>query len=143
MSDGKALYGRLVEAMNAHDLETIGAGFSADCEVITPNATLRRREQFKAFMASIFAALPDATVTVHNMVLEGPLLAVDYTLSGTFTGSLRLPTGEIPPTGKPFINPVFELNRFEGDYIVTSHLYADRLAQRIQFGLMPDPTSAR
>src|SRR2546426_1977555 len=119
VTDGKALYQRLVEAINSHDLEAVGNGFSPDCEVKTENVTLRGRAQLKAFLASLIEAIPDMTVTVHNMVLEGSLLAVEYTQSGTFTRPFRSPMGEIPPTGRPFVNDVMELNEIEADQIIT------------------------
>jgi predicted ester cyclase len=141
MTEGKALYRRVVEALNSHDLEAVGNCFDPDCEVKTENVTLHGRVQLKAFLGALIDAIPDMTVTIHNMVLEGPLLVVEYTQSGTFTRPFRSQMGEVPPTGRPFVNHVMELNRIEGDQIVSSKLYADRLAQRIQMGLMPEASA--
>ncbi len=143
MSDLKGVYGRLVETINAHDLDGLAGFFSLTCEVRTPNVTLHGREQVRAFFGQLFGAFPGSLrVEVHNLVVEGSTLVAEYTMSGIFTGPFQLGGKEVRPTGKPFVNPVLELNGFEGDQIVSCRLYADRLAQGIQLGLIPNPAGA-
>jgi predicted ester cyclase len=45
-------------------------------------------------------AFPDARLEVARSIEEGSLAAVEGTMSGTHSGVLRTPEGEIPPTGR-------------------------------------------
>jgi steroid delta-isomerase-like uncharacterized protein len=62
----------------------------------TPPEPLRGQEAFKAFLTELIAGLPDASVTVDDMIAEGDKVACRWTMHGTHDGPLL----GIPPTGK-------------------------------------------
>jgi steroid delta-isomerase-like uncharacterized protein len=48
------------------------------------------------------AAMPDSKATFHNVVASGSTVLVELTWRGTHTGPLKMPSGDIAPTGKKF-----------------------------------------
>lgn len=62
--------------------------------------TFHGREGFMQFISSFHNAFPDIRVEHTNILSEGDQTAVEFTWSGTHTGSLVTPAGTIPPTGK-------------------------------------------
>ncbi len=58
-------------------------------------------EAFKQFIGASHSAIPDAKYTIENMVAEGDQVAVRFTFSGTYTGSIM----GSKPTGKFFSVP--------------------------------------
>lgn len=142
MSNLKELFERLLEAINAHDLEKASAFISPDCEIVTPFATLRGPEPFKVYMQGLIDAFPDLKQTVHNVVCEGPSLVAEWTLTGTHQAPLRMPTGVVPATGKTMNAHGCDIYRWEGGQVKFDRIYRDRLETLIQLGLTPDPAAA-
>ncbi len=138
MSDLKEVYRQLVVKMNEHNLEEVGRFFRPDCNVSTPNVKLVGRDQVKAFFKGLFEAFPNLTVTLSSVLAEGSVVAVEYTLSGTHRGPFRTPRGEVlPATGREINYHIAEINEFENDQIHVSRVYADRVEQQMQLGLIP------
>lgn len=63
-------------------------------------------------------------------------VAAEMTLEGTHTGPLNLPSGEVPPTGKPLRFDRAFFSRFDEDgLIVDERRYYDVANQLEQLGL--------
>jgi steroid delta-isomerase-like uncharacterized protein len=56
--------------------------------------------------------------------------------TGTHTGTLRGPAGEIPATGRSVDVPFCNVHRFEAGKMVHSHLYFDQMELLTQLGLL-------
>jgi len=144
MSDPRALFDRMLAAINAHDLQTASEFISPDCEIVTPFATLRGPEHFKTYIQGLIDAFPDFKQTVHNTVCEGSTLVTEWTLTGTHQAPLRMPNGSVvPPTGKKMNAHGCDVYKWEGGQIIVDRIYRDRLETLIQLGLSPDPAAAR
>ncbi|MGH7962458.1 MAG: ester cyclase [Candidatus Binatia bacterium] len=71
-------------------------------ELIAPNLVLRfpgvpeTRDDFRAFVPQFRAAFPDLQLTIADLVAEGDLVAVHWTMRGTQRGVFQ----GIAPTGK-------------------------------------------
>lgn len=72
-------------------------------------------------------AIPDNRFTIESMVSDGSGIAVEYTFTGTQSGTLpAAPDGsqpELPPTGKPLEYHIAALMRIESDKVVTFAVY--------------------
>src|SRR5207253_705282 len=73
--------------------------FSPDVETIDPGAgTLRGLQAFKGYEAGLQRAFPDGKLDLKSAIEAGNRVAVEGAYSGTHTGPLTGPRGEIPPT---------------------------------------------
>lgn len=87
-------------------------------------------------------AFPDNHAEILSIVCEANDAALEGRLTGTHTGPLRLPTGDIPPTGRR-VSVEYALQISEaGGRMVSYRLYFDRVDLMTQLGLMPEPASA-
>jgi len=87
-------------------------------------------------------AFPDNHAEILSLLSEGHGAALEGRLTGTHTGPLRLPAGEIPPTGRR-VSLGYTLHVTEGGGRMTSYrLYFDRVDFMTQLGLMPEPAAA-
>ena len=128
---------RADDAFNAHDVEARLAVNSDDTELVMPGGMrLRGREQADVLRA-FWEALPDATITWENHLESGSMIAGEGVLTGTHSGPLRTPQGDIPPTGRQVRLPYAFVRRVEGGAITSEHLYYDQMEFLQQLGALP------
>jgi ketosteroid isomerase-like protein len=123
---------------NAHD----AAGFAevlADDVVFSAPGGLRGqgKPDCTAFFAGWFEAFSDAHVDVHELHLDGDVAVEVGTFSGTHDGVLRLPAGDVPPSGRPVAVRYIQVLRFRDGRHVSFNLMFDRLELLEQLGLVP------
>jgi steroid delta-isomerase-like uncharacterized protein len=96
--ENKSIANRFAQAWTAGCLHVVDE--LADPDIVVsypiPPEPMRGRQQFKAFLTGLFAGLPDAEVTVDEMLAEGDKVACRWTMNGTHKGTLF----DIPPTGR-------------------------------------------
>lgn len=89
----------------------------------------------RRFYEGIWAAFPDARVETHEMITEGDILAMRFTMHATHLG----PFQGIPPTGRTITLPGITLLRFANGQCVERWSQADFLGLLIQLGALPAP----
>jgi steroid delta-isomerase-like uncharacterized protein len=101
-SENAALARAVYERFNTDDLEGALASAAEDVEVVLVPfaATFHGREGFLGFMKSFKDAFPDIVITVTNQIATDDHVVNECTWTGTHTGPLQSPAGEIPATGK-------------------------------------------
>ncbi|MDO8586728.1 MAG: ester cyclase [Armatimonadota bacterium] len=128
-----------VEAWSSGDWERLRAPFSPDVRYYELGTQRRMRgidelvESYKGWKS----ACPDGTGRVTKAFAGGNTVALEVIWSGTHTGTLVGPGGDIPPTGKSWMEPAAQLITFEGDKIVEFHHYFDMLTLLQQIGVAP------
>jgi predicted ester cyclase len=129
------------EAFNAQDPQARMAAETTDIESVLPGGiTLRGPEQVVGFLQIFWEALPDARITHVNHVASGDAIAVEGTLTGTHTGTLRFPQGDIPATGNRIELRYASVKRIREGKVASEHLYFDQLDFLQQLGALPrDP----
>jgi steroid delta-isomerase-like uncharacterized protein len=131
---------RYYDAFNRGDLDEATRAFSPDVETIEPGVgTMRGVDQWKAYGAVFKRAMPDARLNFKSAVEQGNTLAVEGTFTGTHTGPLLTPTGEVPPTGRSIELPYIDIYTAEGGLLVTHRVYYDQMTMLAQLGLIPAP----
>ena len=135
MSSPMEVIERHVAAFKAKDLNA--EPFSADAEVIAPGAELRGREQVLGWLGAYWEAFPDATLEIVRSVESGSRVAAEGRLTGTHTGPLRSPDGEVPPTGRSVELRWMSMYEVAGAELVSEHLYFDSGEFMAQLGLAP------
>jgi steroid delta-isomerase-like uncharacterized protein len=135
---GRQLVEDQVAAINAHDAARFAAFYGEDTVVRDPQypEPLRGRAALSDDFSVFLTAFPDLRAEVTTVVVSGSTLAAEMTLTGTNTGTLVLPSGEVPPTGRPLRFEMAFFSRFdEHGLIVDERRYYDIADQNRQLGL--------
>jgi ketosteroid isomerase-like protein len=77
---------RLVEAVNAHDLEAMVGCFAEDYVNVTPAHPMRGfggRQQVRRNWAQLFAGVPDLHARLTGMAVDGDRVWTEWDISGT------------------------------------------------------------
>ena len=137
MADVIELARRHDDAFNSQDADGRAAIEAPDIEFVMPGGmTLRGHEQVMQVVRAFWDALPDGKITVADQVAVGNVVVLEGTIAGTHSGTFRTPQGEIPRTGNPVSLRYAAVKRFEGDRLVSEHLYFDQLEFLQQLGAM-------
>src|SRR3954451_10301548 len=85
------------EAMDNRDVDAMVALWAEDgVEDVVPVGVIRGREELRAFLSELFAAMPDARTTITRVIAGEQDCAVEWRLEGTFDGA---PFMGLEPTG--------------------------------------------
>jgi len=134
----KETFGRAAESFNRRDVKAFAALYAVDAVVHDPTypQPLKGRDAVAQDLNDFLRAFPDARFTILNILEDGTTAAGEYSLSGTHTGPLALPSGEIPATGKPLSFNGSAFSRFnDRGEIVEESRYFDIAGQLAQLGL--------
>jgi predicted ester cyclase len=77
-----------------------------------------------------------------KQVLTGDAAATEVVFTGTHTGPMLSPSGEIPPTGRRVTLRSASVLEMKDGLIASEHVYLDQLEMMGQLGLMPPASSA-
>jgi steroid delta-isomerase-like uncharacterized protein len=143
MASTKEAADRHVQAFNNKDLEGFVNNGSADIEFVIPGGiTLRGRDQVRDYMQIFWSAFPDMKVSENYQVIAGDTAVTEATYSGTHTGTLRTPNGDIPATGKQVQGRQVSVQRVKDGQVWSEHLYFDQMEFLGALGLIPSPSHA-
>jgi predicted ester cyclase len=125
-------------ALNAHDLDEVAAAIAPSANIRTPIGSFTGGEAYREWILMHFRAMPDFTHEIRGIAVESDqALAFELHATGTMTGPLAMPNGDLPPTGRSIDISASDFWRFENGLIVEYHLYFDRLDFFGQLGLTP------
>lgn len=124
-----------VEAIGRRDVDGLGEHWSPDgVEDLVPIGILRGREEVKDFFREVFAAMPDAETRVLRVVAGETSAAVEWRMTGTFTGAQFQ---GVDPTGKPIDVRGLDFVEIADGLIVSNTAYYDQMEFARQLGMMP------
>ena len=136
--ENASLARRVYEMFNEGHLDQALALASTEMrvELVPFGSVFEGPEGFLGFMKSFKDAFPDIRITVTNQVASEDEVANECAWTGTHTGPLTTPSGEIPPTGKPVRDARFcEVWRIEDGKVVRLVNYQDVSSWLRQLGL--------
>lgn len=143
MGEARAVVDRFYAAYNSYDMNATLPQFDRDVVTVEPaGGEIRGIDAFAGYLGVFGRAVPDAKLNVVRAVESGDMVAIEGTFTGTHTGPLASPQGEIPPTGRAFVLPYMELFEVRGGRIVSHHIYYDQMSFLGQLGLLPQPAAA-
>lgn len=134
----KASLRAMTDAVNARDLDALEEFIAEDLvrhSQSTPEIQVKSREDFKTFLRSDFAIVPDSEIECPMVIAEGDLVAAWCTYQGTQEG----PMGPFPPSGERLSLDFGSILRFEDGQIAEMWVVWDNLAALTQLGHMPEP----
>ena len=124
LEDNKAMVRRLMEAINADEMDVMD-------ELFTPELAEPTKRSFTAFRL----AFPDWRMEIAELVAEGNTVVGRFRCSGTNQGEFK----GVPPTGKRMeVDEVYFLRVDNGKFVDFWGL-EDDLARMRQLGLISPP----
>ena len=117
----------LIDAFNVGDLDRFRelAGDAVYHEPAT-GRTLQGDEYIQA-VEGWRAAFPDIRGEITAQVEGAGMEVSEITWTGTHSGPLLTPAGELPPTGNSMTNPASMVSHYEGEQLARINHYFDML----------------
>ncbi len=130
---------RYFAALQARDPQAMAACWSEDgVQDMVPLRVMRGPGEVEEFFADLFAAMPDAETTLHNVVASDRQAAVEWRTVGTFTGESF---EGVAATGGRLELRGLDLLEIEDDRILKNTIYYDGASFMRQLGLLPSQDS--
>ena len=129
-------------AMRDGDVNALLKLCSSDCELVDMGMTMRGPDQIGAYLQAFVTAFPDINVQVRQLLEDGDAVAAEVRFTGTQTGALAMPTGELPASGRSIDLEAVDLFRTQDGQIKAWRVYMDSTRFMTQLGLMPEPAQA-
>ncbi|NIM11618.1 MAG: DUF4440 domain-containing protein [Candidatus Aminicenantes bacterium] len=126
------------EAWNKGNFDVLDEFLAADYVYhIPPLPDVKGIEAYKQRIKEYRSAYPDLQITINEIIVEGDISALRWTLKGTHTG--QFPSIPIPPTGKQVEFTGCDLAYWKDGKIVEDWNHADFLGymQQLGFKLIP------
>jgi steroid delta-isomerase-like uncharacterized protein len=143
MGDAKSVIEQLIERWNAHDKEGTAALYDDAAELEAPGGVrMSGPDGWRGFYDLWTDAFPDNSVVGAVVQGAGELAVQEAHFTGTHTGTLHAPTGDIPATGRRVDIRYTGVHTVSGGRITSMHLYFDQAELLTQLGLMPAPATA-
>jgi steroid delta-isomerase-like uncharacterized protein len=127
------------DALAARDADRMASHWSEEgVDDIVPLAVLRGPDEVRRFFTELFAAFPDGEMTVRRVVADERQAAVEWRITGTFTGG---PFQGVEPTGRWLELRGVDLLEVEDGRLTRNTSYYDGAAFARQIGMLPPQDS--
>jgi predicted ester cyclase len=135
VEENKAIARRVVEEIfNKGNLALIPEVYAPNLVFHAPGGQdVKGPEGMKQTVNMLRTAFPDMRMSINNLVAEGDMLVLRYTLTGTHKGPLM----GIPPTGKPVTMSGIVMSKIVNGKEVEGWEALDRLSIMQQLGVIP------
>jgi predicted ester cyclase len=128
--------------MNAHDADGFAAICSPTVEFTEGGTRMQGQEQIRELWLGYFSAFPDMRLEVMDAVESDDTLAAETRFTGTNTGPMQGPSGEMPPSGRSVAIDSCDYIKIVGDRIQSWHVYIDMADFMGQLGATPTPAES-
>jgi len=142
MADAAQVVTEWAARLDRGDLDGAGELVADDIEWANPVAAVTGRDELRGLLDVFWTAVPDFKHEIANVVASGDLVALRGTATGTHTGPLAGPAGEIPASGRPISFPFAAWARVEDGLIREFRGYWDVMGFMQQIGAIPEPAGA-
>lgn len=127
------LFDRRLQAINAHDVESLADSYAADAVVESPlGGTHQGRAAIESVIGAFFGALTDARVTQDDLIIDGDRVVQVVTMSGTDSGGFMGMT----PSGRPAQLPMVLVCRVADGFITHERRIYDFTGMLVQIGVL-------
>lgn len=133
----KEVFDKTVVAFNEGDIDAALALASPAIELTAPGGLdFSGKEGLRQWFQLWSDACPDRRVRYHNVITQGDQVIGEGTFTGTHTGVLHLPTGDVPATGRHVSADYAAVVRVDDQEITYMRHYMDLMGLMIQLGLV-------
>ncbi|MFQ6108196.1 MAG: ester cyclase [Candidatus Aminicenantales bacterium] len=132
---------KILEIWNEGNLALIEEVYSPDTVVRTSNTPedIVGSEGIKNWVTNSRTAFPDFHMTFDEIIVKGDKIVTKWTFTGTNTGTLTMPFGKLPPTGKEVHVTGLAINRVENGKAVEELVVFNVLEMMQQMGFTLTP----
>jgi predicted ester cyclase len=142
-TEARATVERVIKAINAHDLEAAAREATGDSVLVAPgDMTVKGPQAIKEFNKNWISAFPDAKIETKNIFAQGNRVAIEAVFTGTHSGTLKTPMGDVPATGRKVRGDLLEVFEVDRGLIKNAHLMYDQVQLMTQLGMAPAPPQA-
>ena len=137
--DIKKIAENIMKAMNSGDPVAMANIYALDAVMIQSGEPepVRGREVLLQYFKNHSRTVPDLKFETTSILFSGDTIIGEFLFSGTFTGPLVTPQGELPPTGKSFKTRSVTFFKIGPDGLVAEdRTYFDNLDHMTQLGLI-------
>ncbi|MGI5155717.1 ester cyclase [Microbispora sp. CA-102843] len=128
--------GRMLDALNAHDLHAVLRCYAPDAVVVGPEMEAGEPGEIGSYMLQMWEGFPDLHFTVWETITCADVVATESTAVGTHTGPYLVAGGDIlAPTGRRINIRVSWFWHLKDDLIQSQRFYYDQLQIYSQLGL--------
>ena len=139
MSEQRAIVEQFYERFGEGDLDAATAVFAAEVRITDPGlGTVEGLPALHDYLDGFKGPVPDARAIVERMFEVGDTVIVEGRFTGTNTGPLAGPDGELPPSGRRVDLPFADFARLSDGKIVEYHTYYDQVGLLTQLGIMKE-----
>jgi steroid delta-isomerase-like uncharacterized protein len=142
MSEATELAVQHHQAFNERAWDRAGQLYAPDLVVVEPGGTSHGIDALLAHAQGFVQAFPDSRADIKTITESGSRVAVEAVYSGTHTGSLPTPQGEVPATGRTLSLPYCAVMEVVAGRIASHHVYYDQASFAAQLGLVPQPAGS-
>ena len=100
MDDPRAVAIRWQDASSEHDDQALRSVLAEEARLVSPNGAFSGRQAIGDHMMAWSNAFPDSAYTQEHVTVDGDTVVVESTFTGTQTGTLVDPSGEIPASDR-------------------------------------------
>jgi predicted ester cyclase len=93
------------------------------------------KAEVRGFYAAIFAAFDSPQLDFHEVLWEGDVCTIRFTMTGRHVGEFM----GVPATGADIALPGITILRFDGDRTIERFSQTDMLGLMVQMGAVPAP----
>ncbi|ETK34029.1 ester cyclase [Microbispora sp. ATCC PTA-5024] len=127
---------RLVDAMNAHDLDAVMRCYRPDAVLVGPEMESADPEEIASYFLQMWQGFPDLHVTLWEKLADGDSVAVELLATGTNTGPYLVVGGDVLEATGRIVHTRCSWFFTVADGLVASHrAYYDQLQIYAQLGL--------
>ena|SRR5690242_14415027 len=143
MSSAQAVLEQIVKSFNARDEAATRPLVSPDVVLTAPGGLdYRGHAGWHQWFQLWDQACPDKVISYHNVIGDGDQAIGEGTFTGTHTGVLSLPTGEVPATGRKLKADFVAVIRVKDGKMTYLRHYFDVMDLMAQLGLVGAPAAA-
>jgi predicted ester cyclase len=133
----KALVERGIKNFNAHDMEALARDGAPDIVLTAPGVKIQGTQAAKEYNQGWIKAFPDARVEAKNIIVQGKTAVVEGVFTGTNTGTLKTPMGDLPPTGRKVTGDFVQVFEIDRGLVKRNALMFDQVDMMTQLGMAP------
>jgi steroid delta-isomerase-like uncharacterized protein len=142
MADAAEVLREWAARLDAGDLDGASEYVAEDVEWANPVASVHGRDELRALLDLFWTAIPDFQHQITDIIASGDLVAARGTATGTHTGPLASPTGEVPASGRTISFQFAAWAQVEDGLIREFRGYWDVMGFLQQIGAVPEPAAA-
>lgn len=131
--DLAAIVREIQEAWNAKDLDRCASYAHPDARIT--NMAFGAQMTYREYIEGWARAFPDGKIEMTSCIVQGNDVVTEFTGRGTHTGTLKGPTGELPPTGRRLELRCVECYRFRNGKVAEGRMYFDAFSMFTQLGV--------